>query len=104
VWILRIKQAEAALANGWLDEACGLLADADLRSRRQGQELLGGLIERLIARGNEHLAAGRMPQALADCRQASELGGNIEAAEDLRAASPRPWPVIITPGGPTGTH
>jgi len=84
VRILRIKQAEAALAAGRLNEACELLADADLRSHRQGQKLLSGLIERLIARGQEHLAAGRMPQALSDCQQASELGGNIEAAEDLR--------------------
>ncbi len=83
--ILRIKQAEAALADGRLDEACELLADADLRSHRQAQKLLGGLIERLVARGNEHLAAGRMPQALSDCQQACELGGNIEGAEDLRS-------------------
>ncbi len=83
--ILRIKQAEAALADGRLDEACELLADADLRSHRQGQKIMGALIERLIARGQEHLAAERMAQALSDCQKASELGGNIEAAEDLRA-------------------
>ena len=83
--ILRIKQAESALAGGRLDEACELLADADLRSCRQAQQLLDGLIDRLIARGKEHLAAGRMPQALADCQKAAELGGNIPAAAELRA-------------------
>ncbi len=83
--ILQIKQAEAALADGRLDEACELLGDADLRSHRQAQKLIGLLIERLVARGNEHLAAGRMPQALSDCQKASELGGNIEDAEDLRS-------------------
>ena len=83
--ILRIKQAEAALAGGRLDEACELLADADLRSHRQAQQLLDGLIGRLVARGQEHLAAGRMPQALADCQKAGDLGGNISAPAELRA-------------------
>lgn len=83
--ILQIKQAEAALAAGRLNEACELLADADLRSHRQGQKLLSVLIERLIARGQEHLTAGRLPQALSDCQQASDLGGNTEGAEDLRS-------------------
>ena len=83
--ILRIKQAESALAGGRLDEACELLADADLRSHRQAQQLLDGLIDRLVARGKEHLVAGRMPQALADCQKAAELGGNIPAASELRA-------------------
>jgi tetratricopeptide (TPR) repeat protein len=84
VLILRIKQAESALAGGRLDEACELLADADLRSCRPAQQLLDGLIDRLVARGKEHLAAGRMPQALADCQKAGELGGNIPAAAELR--------------------
>jgi tetratricopeptide (TPR) repeat protein len=84
VRILRIKQAEAALAGGRLDEACELLADADVRSCRQAQQLLDGLIDRLVVRGKEHLAAGRMPQALADCQKAAELGGNIPAAGELR--------------------
>ncbi len=82
--ILRIKQAESALAGGRLDEACELLADADLRSHRQAQQLLDGLIDRLVARGKEHLAAGRMTQALADCQKAAEMGGNIPAAAELR--------------------
>jgi len=104
VRILRIKQAEVALADGRLDEACELLADADLRSHRQAQKLLGGLIERLIARGNEHLAGGRMPQALSDCRKASELGGNIEAAEDLRSRIAAALGGEHHTRGPTATH
>ena len=83
--ILRIKQAESALAGGRLDEACELLADADLRSHRQAQQLLDGLIERLVARGREHFAAGRTAQALSDCQKACEMGGNIPAAAQLRA-------------------
>ncbi|HUS91443.1 MAG TPA: hypothetical protein VM695_06310 [Phycisphaerae bacterium] len=82
--ILRIKQAEAALADGRLDEASELLADAEIRSHRQGQQLVGSLVRRLVERGGEHLTAGRIQQALADCEKAAELGGNLPEAAELR--------------------
>ncbi len=87
--ILRIRQAETALADGRLDEAFELLADADLRSHRRGQELAGQVVEALLARGREHLAADRPDRALADCDRAIELGGNLPAAAELRAGVER---------------
>ena len=83
--MLQIKQAECALADGRLDEACELIADSDLRAHRRGQELLGRLVAGLIARGERHLAAGNAPQALADCEKARDDGGNLPEAAELRA-------------------
>jgi len=84
VRILQIKQAECALADGRLDEACELIADSDLRSHRRGQKLLGRLVEGLLARGEAHLAAGSAREALADCERATRLGGNLPEAAELR--------------------
>ena len=82
--ILRIKQAEAALAGGRLDEAREILGDAELRSHKQAQQLADRLVEALVARGAEHLAAGRSREALADCQKAADLGGNAAPAAELR--------------------
>lgn len=82
--ILRLKQTEAALADGRLDEACELLADQELRSHSRGQELLGRLVRALAARGGEHLAAGRAAQAADDCRRAERLGGNMPPVAELK--------------------
>jgi hypothetical protein len=84
VRILRIKQAEAALDDGRLDEACELLADEDLRSVRQGQELVGRLVRALAGRGEEHLAAGRTAPAAADCTRAEQFGGNLAEVAALK--------------------
>jgi tetratricopeptide (TPR) repeat protein len=84
VLILQIKQAECALADGRLDEACQLVAGKDRRSHRRGQVLVGRLVQRLIERGREHLAAGHTREALADCQKAMELGGNLSEAAELQ--------------------
>ena len=79
--ILRLKQTEAALADGRLDEACELLADQELRSHSRGQELLGRLVRALAARGVEHLSAGRA------ARPPTTAGGPSGSA-----ATCHPWP------------
>ncbi len=83
---LRIKQAETALAEGRLEEAFEILRQAEARSTKWGQELIGNLVEALVARGREHLAAGRLPQAQADAERAVAIGGNMTHVAQLRAA------------------
>lgn len=84
--ILRIKQAEVALADGRLEEACELVQADDLRSHRKGQELLGELVAAFVKRGQEHLAAGRCQQAFADAQKAFKLGGNRPEISQLQVA------------------
>lgn len=87
--ILRLKRCERALAGGRLDEAAMLLQPADARSHRRGQELLDRLVTSLVKRGREHLAAGRLAPAEADCREAARLAGNMPVLADLRTAIDR---------------
>ena len=84
--ILRIRQAETALADGRLDEAFDLASRSDVRSHRHGQRLAGRLAAALASRGREHLAADRPTQAGADCDKAIRLGGNQPEAAELKAA------------------
>ena len=84
--ILRVKQAETALKDGRLDEAYELARMEDFRTHRDGQNLISRLVRSLITRGREHLAAGRLSQALADCEKAERLGGNLPEAAALRTA------------------
>ncbi len=84
--ILRIRQAETALADGRLDEACDLARDEDLRSHRRGQDLLGRLVKALIERGRGHLDAGRIQPAFADAQKAYRLGGGLPEVAALQAA------------------
>ena len=84
--ILRIRQAESALKDGRLDEAFELARADDVRAHRRGQKLVGRLARALIERGGQHLAAGRWPQAMADCEKAGRLAGNLPEIAELRAA------------------
>ena len=62
--LLRLKQAEVAMADGRLDEAFSLLNRDDARGHRRGQELIGRLAKALVNRGRQHLSADRGGQAL----------------------------------------
>ncbi len=84
--ILRIKQAECALADGRLDEAFEIARADDVRRHRHGQRLLDRLTRALIQRGQTSLDAGQLPPALADCNKAERLGGNLPSIARLRAA------------------
>ena len=79
---LRIKQAEAALADGRLDEAFEIAKAADLRKQRSGQDLVGHLARALLDRGREHLDADRPIPAAHDCEKAEQLGRAI-AGKDV---------------------
>jgi len=86
VVILRIKQAEMALSDGRLDEAYQLACDEVLRAHCRGQRLVDRLVRALVRRSGEHLAAGRLQQALMDCGKAQRLGGNLPAVAQLQLA------------------
>lgn len=81
---LRLKRAQAALADGRLDEAFELLNDPALRQPRAGQKLLTQLSEAFIRRGLEHLSFKRLAPALEDCNRAEKLAGNLSAVMELR--------------------
>jgi tetratricopeptide (TPR) repeat protein len=86
VLILRIKQAECALADGRLDEAFEIARADDVRRHRHGQRLAGRLTRALIQRGQTSLDADQLQPALADCDKAEKLGGNLPEIARLRAA------------------
>jgi len=82
--ILRIKQAQVALADGRLDEAYKLVQDKDVQQHKSGQKLIGKLSKALIKRAKLHLDAGRISQALNDCNKAEKLAGNDPNVAQLR--------------------
>lgn len=84
--ILRIRQAECALADGRLDEACEIAQSDDIRRHRHGQRLIGRLTRALVQRGRENLAAGRLQPALADGNKAEKLAGKSSDITQLQAA------------------
>src|SRR5437764_6767698 len=67
--ILRIRQAQVALADSRLDEAYQLACATDVRTHRRGQTLIGELARALVKRGQEHLEAQRLALALAEPRK-----------------------------------
>lgn len=73
---LRLRQAETALSEGRLEEAVELATQREVRGHHDGQKLVTRLIAGLVARGSQHLEAGRIEDARRDCRLASGLGGN----------------------------
>ena len=82
--ILRIRQAECALADGRLDEAFALADRNDVRSHRRGQRLVGKLVRALVQRGTKHLDAGRLAEATEDSDKARRLGGLMPEVAELR--------------------
>jgi tetratricopeptide (TPR) repeat protein len=81
---LRIKQAQCALADGRLDEAHDLLGQESVRSHRHGQRLTTKLVKAYVKRGQAHMDAGRLHEALIDCEKAGTLGGHNADVAGLR--------------------
>ncbi len=81
---LQLRQAEIAIADGRLDEAYRLIQPESLRNHRRGQTLVTQLIEKLVDRGQRHLAEGHATHAMTDVLKAEQLGGNLENVADLR--------------------
>ncbi len=84
--ILRLRQSEVALGDGRLDEAYALAATPEFAAHRRGQRVIDRLVEALLKRGQEHLAAGQLAQGLTDCEKAAKLGGNLPEVVALRTA------------------
>jgi len=85
VLILRIKQAEKALADGRLDEAFDIAQNKKVQAHRRGQSLVNRLVQAYLARCREHLQAERFSYASAECDKAIQLGGNLAEATEMRA-------------------
>ena len=84
VTLLRVKQAQFALADGRLDEAYDLLNRDSVRSHRLGQRLATKLVKAYVKRGGGHLNAGRLHEAMADCEKAGSVGGHAQEVAELR--------------------
>lgn len=82
---IRFKRIETALDDARLDEAWSLLSEPDVRAHRLGQKLLTRLTQAYLKRGREHLDAGHLDAALADCGRAEKLAGNLPETAQLRA-------------------
>lgn len=72
------------MSDGRLDEAFEVLSETAVKEHRRGQELIGKLVEMLVARSKQHLEADRYGEALADCDRALKLGGNHSEVVALR--------------------
>jgi len=86
VLILRLKQAESAIADGRFDEAFEIVQSENIRQHRRGQKLIGRLARALAKRGQENLEAERVQLALLDCNKAEKLAGNTTDVAKLRSA------------------
>jgi hypothetical protein len=86
VLILRLKQAETAMADGRLDEAFDIVRSEQIRQHHRGQKLIGRLARTFAKRGRENLESERIQSALADCNKAEKLAGNTEEVARLRSA------------------
>ncbi len=84
--ILRLKQAETAVADGRLDEAFEIVQSEQIRQHRRGQKLIGRLAGAFAKRGQENLEAERIQLALGDCNKAEKLAGNTDEVARLRSA------------------
>lgn len=79
-----LEKARTLIRAGQLDGAYALLTESTVRDHRQGQALLEQLTPRLLKRAEEHVAAGRLEEALADVERATVIGGKRPETLALR--------------------
>src|SRR4051812_28944367 len=75
--ILRLRQAQAAMESGHLDEAFAIVRNPEVAAARGRAKLIRELAHALAARAKAHYMADRHPLALANCEKAAELAGNL---------------------------
>ncbi len=73
---LQIKQAETALKDGRLDEACRIIEQADVQEYAKAQKLIGQLARAYADRAEKHLENDLCSEAYADCCKAEKLAGS----------------------------
>lgn len=83
--ILRLKQAESAIADNRLDEAFDIVQSEGVKQYRRGQKLIGRLARAFSKRGQDNLKAERLQLALLDCNKAEKLAGNTPDVAKLRS-------------------
>lgn len=89
-WRMKIKEAEAALRGGRLDEASRLLDQGNLREFSPARQLSAQVAARLIERAKGLAAAGHTSAGWRDLASAASLEGETERlcqARDVLAAS-----------------
>jgi len=81
---VRLQQAKHALRDGRLDEAFAIATEKEIRDLCGGQGLLEELVDPLLERAAQHLAAGHLKDAFLDVERAIQAGGNRPNALQLR--------------------
>ncbi|MDW8262620.1 MAG: hypothetical protein RMJ35_08845 [Phycisphaerales bacterium] len=85
VLLLRIRQAEVALADGRLEEAAEIAGLPEVRAHRRGQDLISAVAQSLLERARRWLAMDRPAEAVIDADNAIRLAGNLPTAIELKA-------------------
>lgn len=80
-----LRQADAAIAAGRLEEASELLLKPGNRNVAASGPLIDRVVEELITRGGQHLHAERFDDAMADAKIAKQLAGRQLAVTELIA-------------------
>lgn len=80
----RIRAAETALADGRIDEAFAIAADATVQAERRGQQLADAVARPVLARARLAVQRGDGPAALDDLNRLAQLGRESADARELR--------------------
>ncbi|MEE8170324.1 MAG: hypothetical protein V3T70_07230 [Phycisphaerae bacterium] len=81
----KLRSAENAQAAGRLDEAFELATTSELAGHRRAGRILTRLFKPLMNRAQEHMLAGRFPDALIDLEKAARCGVDDAAVAEWRA-------------------
>jgi hypothetical protein len=83
-WRIKLREVEAALNGGRLDDAGRLLLQGDLREYYPAQKLVTKLADQLIDRGQTRVEKGETSAGWHDLEQAEKLGADATSAGLLR--------------------
>jgi hypothetical protein len=81
---LTLRQAQEALENGRLEEACRLLGQPEVQGHKGASPLVRQVAQGFVKRGEQHLRHDNPAAAWSDLRRAEHIGGNDGASARLR--------------------